>query len=261
MLKNLPETLCQIMRHPIFYYSWAYISLFCFTTLAGCASNPEGPQNVIATIPDNQWWQTQAPKSSIALQNLAKVRLKMMAISQSNFQIGLSDAGQINASASDHNGVALVIFNQGFLNEFGTDSDVLAITLGHEIAHYQLGHTAPEYANNRNAIIGIGSQALGMIAGYFVPFSGLLVGNGVKAIGLGYSRDDERDADARGMQIAMSAGYSACGSYRLASRLNEMGQSATIPFLSTHPGNNERKENAERFNYQSNGVRCTDPEM
>ena len=251
--------LALLMPHQ-FTCNRVYVALFglvFFAQLTGCATKTEDTSKTIVTIPDDQWWQSQGPKSSIAIRNLSAVRTNIGTNTPTRFQIGFSNSNQINAFASEQDGTALIVFHQGFLNEFGTDPDALATTLGHEIGHYQLGHTAPGYGEGRNALINASSQALGMIASYFVPFSGLLVGNGVKAVGLGYSRDGEREADSVGMQIAIKAGYSACGSYRLSKRLEELDQSASIAFLSTHPGNSERMENAQHMSLSQSSENCS----
>ena len=173
------------------------------------------------------------------------------------FVIGLSDSNEINAYAQLQNNQRYIIFTNGFIAQFGNDPDVMAAVLGHELAHHQLGHTQPDYAKNRDAAIDVTSQALGMIASYFIPFSGLVAGNAAKGIGLTWSRNDERSADEMGMQWAMQAGYSPCGSYRFAAQMNALGEGAAITFLSTHPGNNERMTNADRFAQNKKGAPCS----
>ena len=59
-----------------------------------------------------------------------------------------------------------------------------------------------------------------------------------------------------GMQWAMQAGYSPCGSYRFAAKMNALGEGAAIPFLSTHPGNNERMENANKIAESQKSISC-----
>jgi len=237
-------------------------NFFCLSLLLGnilllsaCASSKSEQSKITRSIPSSQWWQEQA-SSSTNLAKLAQVRARMLSSSQLSFDIAISTSSQINAHASRENGLTLIIFNHGFLDEFGNDPDVLATTLGHELAHHQLGHTRPDYASNRNTIINISSQALGMLASYFIPFSGLLVGNGIQVAGLSYSRDDERAADQKGMDLAMQAGYSPCGSYRLSKRLDELNNSTSISFLSSHPGNSERMANAQKLNQEKLGSDC-----
>jgi predicted Zn-dependent protease len=59
------------------------------------------------------------------------------------------------------------------------------------------------------------------------------------------------------MQWAMQAGFSPCGSYRFAFKMNALGEGAAIPFLSTHPGNTERMENADLYAQNKRGATCS----
>jgi predicted Zn-dependent protease len=210
-------------------------------------------------VPNDAWWQSANtdPSASSSEKNLATVRQQMMKSVPFPFVVGLSDSAEINAYAQLQNNQRYIILTNGFITQFGNDPDVMAAVLGHELAHHQLGHTQPDYAKNRDAAIDVTSQALGMIASYFIPFSGLVVGNAAKGMGLTWSRNDERSADEMGMNWAMQAGYSPCGSYRFAAQMNALGEGAAIPFLSTHPGNNERMANADRFAQNKKGAPCS----
>jgi predicted Zn-dependent protease len=235
--------------------------ILCSGLLLACSANKK-PMTV--QIHNDAWWQTanSTPNASSAEKNLATVRQKMMKTVPFPFVVGLSDSTEINAFAELKNNQRYIIFTNGFITQFGNDPDVLATVMGHELAHHQLGHTQPDYAKNRDAAIDVTSQALGMIASYFIPFSGLVVGNAAKGVGLTFSRNDERSADEMGMQWAIQAGFSPCGSYRFAFRMNALGEGAAIPFLSTHPGNTERMENADLYAQNNRATPCSsDPVM
>jgi predicted Zn-dependent protease len=235
--------------------------ILCSGLLLACSANKK-PMAV--QIPNEAWWQAANTNSnaSSSEKNLATVRQKMLKTVPFPFVVGLSDSTEINAFAELKNNQRYIIFTNGFIAQFGNDPDVLATVMGHELAHHQLGHTQPDYAKNRDAAIDATSQALGMIASYFIPFSGLVVGNAAKGVGLTFSRNDERSADEMGMQWAMQAGFSPCGSYRFAFRMNALGEGAAIPFLSTHPGNTERMENADLYAQTKRATSCSsDPVM
>jgi predicted Zn-dependent protease len=232
------------------------IAVFLCSLLIACSASKK-PMTV--QVPNDAWWQSANtdPSASSSEKNLATVRQQMMKSVPFPFVVGLSDTAEINAYAQLQNNQRYIILTNGFIAQFGNDPDVLAAVLGHELAHHQLGHTQPDYAKNRDAAIDVTSQALGMIASYFIPFSGLVVGNAAKGMGLTWSRNDERSADEMGMQWAMQAGYSPCGSYRFAAQMNALGEGAAITFLSTHPGNNERMANADRFAQNKKGAPCS----
>jgi predicted Zn-dependent protease len=232
------------------------IAVFLSSLLIACSASKK-PMTV--QVPNDAWWQSANtdPSASSSEKNLATVRQQMMKSVPFPFVVGLSDSTEINAYAQLQNNQRYIILTNGFIAQFGNDPDVLAAVLGHELAHHQLGHTQPDYAKNRDAAIDVTSQALGMIASYFIPFSGLVVGNAAKGMGLTWSRNDERSADEMGMNWAMQAGYSPCGSYRFAAQMNALGEGAAITFLSTHPGNNERMANADRFAQNKKGAPCS----
>jgi predicted Zn-dependent protease len=235
--------------------------VLCGALLVACTAAKK-PMTV--QIPNEAWWQAANtnPSANISEKNLAAVRQNMMKTVPFPFVVGLSDSTEINAFAELKNNQRYIIFTNGFIAQFGNDPDVMATVIGHELAHHQLGHTQPDYAKNRDAAVDATSQALGMIASYFIPFSGLIVGNAAKGVGLTFSRNDERSADEMGMQWAMQAGYSPCGSYRFAAKMNALGEGAAIPFLSTHPGNNERMENAQLYAQNKRAAPCSsDPTM
>lgn len=225
--------------------------------LIACSS--PGKQPLSAHVPNEVWWQTAGSSkvASASDKNLAAVRQKMQNVVPFSFTVGFADSTEINAYADLQENQRYVIFTTGFIREFGNDPDVLASVLGHELAHHQLGHTQPGYAKNRDTGINVASQTLGVIASYFIPFSGLVVGNVAKGAGLSFSRDDERAADLQGMQWAQQAGYSACGSYRFAARMNALGEGASFAFLSTHPGNAERMQNAETWVQSNRAAPCS----
>jgi len=232
------------------------LSFLLIVFLSACSSANKKP--VSFQVPNDAWWQSTNINSSANAneKNLAAVRQNMLKTVAFPFAVGLADSNEINAYAELQNNQRYIIFTSEFMQQFGSDPDVLASVMGHELAHHQLGHTQPGYAKNRDFAIDATSQALGMLASYFVPFSGLLVGNAVKGAGLSYSRDDERAADYQGMQWAQLAGYSPCGSYRFAYKMSSLGEGASLAFLSTHPGNAERMEVAEEFAQKNNAASC-----
>jgi len=198
--------------------------LFLIALIAGCANiSGKKSDQVQFLIPNSEWWASAENSSDVSTRNLAQVRHRMNDVVPVRYSLALSKQSEINAYATRENDLTLVVFTEGFLKAFGSDQDVLATTLGHELAHHKLGHTAPSRQKNRAFGQEVASQVLGTIASYFVPFSGLLVGPAIKTASLSFNRDDERDADTLGMTWALQAGYSPCGNYRLSKKLNDMG--------------------------------------
>ena len=150
------------------------------------------------SIPNEAWWLQAAQNPDVATANLAQVRIRMNRATDFKYTFAFSSHTEINAYATQQNQQSLVIFTKGFIDTFGNDPDVLANTLGHEIAHHQLGHTDTSRQNTRTVAQEVTSTVLGSVASFFIPFSGLIVGPSVRAATLSFNRDDERDADAMG---------------------------------------------------------------
>lgn len=247
-----------------FFFKIIFTSIFCFP-LFGCSTTENPVRSSIVRLPTEQWWVaaeyggantirfkngfdvTAYPIPPQTQLNLARVRKQVSNFSPIPFKIGFSNSKEINAYALLDNEQNYVVFTEGFLDEFGFDPDILAVAMGHELGHHKLGHSQADYGQNRNIAINIASQTLGMLSSFFIPYSGLVVGNFLKGAGLSYSRDDERAADKWGMEIAFTAGFSPCGSHHFAARMEQLSAVADIPFLSTHPGNSERMANSNEF--------------
>ncbi len=120
----------------------------------------------------------------------------------------------------------------------------LSCVLGHEMSHYLLRHTIEQW---RRAVNASGAIAvLGIVtAGAGVGLIGALAGLGIAGGLLSFSRDQEREADARGQDLAVAAGYdpmqcAALWKEQLAEEDAEPDQKANFLFLKTHPASEER---------------------
>lgn len=144
-----------------------------------------------------------------------------------------------NAFASIQDGKPLVAVNFGMAELLGEDADAWAALLGHELAHLSLRHN--EIRQKRRSVEDAGSGLLGLaleIAG--VPFGSAVADASVTLVGRGYTRDDEREADRAGVALMVRAGFNPEGAVRLQEQLAKTGDAADLPFLSTHPGSEER---------------------
>lgn len=126
------------------------------------------------------------------------------------------------------------------------DEAELAFVMGHEIGHVAAQHAKKR--EERSAITGIGAALLGALTGS--SFVGNLAGTGAQLYTLGYSRDQEREADSLGVRYLARAGYDPLASGDILEALGAQtslearlaGQDGREPagWLSTHPANGER---------------------
>lgn len=126
------------------------------------------------------------------------------------------------------------------------DEAELAFVMGHEV-----GHVAARHAQKREQRSGLASILAG-IAGAVTGSNivGQVAGAGAQLYTLGYSRDQEREADSLGVRYLTRAGYDPLASGRILAALGAQtsleaklaGQNGKGPvgWLSTHPANGER---------------------
>lgn len=132
--------------------------------------------------------------------------------------------------------------NLGMLALLADDTAAWAALYGHEIAHLRQRHR--ETRAERKAATQTTSELLGLaltVAG--VPLGDVIADSATTLIERGYTRDEERAADRLGVEMMVRAGFDPQGAVRLQERLAGAGASASLPFLSTHPGSAERVEN------------------
>lgn len=172
---------------------------------------------------------------------LAHIRISRTANVQSELYIAIGD--EPNAFVGpDATGRNVMGINVGMVKLVGDDANVYAALIGHEAAHLAKDHQASgRVRSNTLDLIGtVVGAGLGMAG---VPAGGLLSGLAVDAIGSSYSRDQEREADALGLDYMLANHYDPQGAIRLHELMLKSSSGFRIPFLSSHPSSDERIEN------------------
>lgn len=155
------------------------------------------------------------------------------------------NAAYVNAYAFPGGSIAVT---RGILIELKNEAELSAL-LGHEIGHVNARHTAEQMSKGvlTNALIGgiatiAGTQSSGL--GSLASQLGML---GAGALLAHYSRDNERQADALGLEYMVKAGYNPNGFVGLMDMLRSMSKhepSAIELMFSTHPMSDERYRTA-----------------
>ncbi|RME33151.1 MAG: peptidase M48 Ste24p [Gammaproteobacteria bacterium] len=142
-----------------------------------------------------------------------------------------------------------VAVTRGMLVELSSEAELAAL-LGHEIAHVTARHAAERAAQGALANIflaGVGALLDSGGAGRLVQDFGSL---GAGALLAHYSREDEREADALGMEYMVRAGYNPEGMVALTRILVEKGRERPDLFaqmFASHPPGEERLQTALRL--------------
>ena len=161
------------------------------------------------------------------------------------FSFYIVDDGQFNAFAGPGNNIFV---HRGLITALD-NVDELAGILGHESAHAVCRHVSQMI--DRSKVVNIGTLA-GVLAGVVVGASG--GGNAAQAVVMGsmavgqtsmlaYSRENETEADQKGLLITRDAGFSPRGLLTGLEKIRSSDWYGTekIPgYLKTHPGSGER---------------------
>ncbi len=190
-----------------------------------------------------------------ALENLKVVALDLAKQSGLRPRMALMAAEGPNAFASRQQAEGLIGLTLPMLQGIGADRDAIATTIGHELAHLKLKHGDIRQERSDMAK-GVGNVLGSLLTVAGVPLGGLVASLSVGVVTTAYSREEEREADLLGLEWAVAAGYSACGAVRTMAMLKASQAAAALPFLSSHPGHDERVQLANQFAIRETGKPC-----
>lgn len=155
------------------------------------------------------------------------------------WQVNLLRSDQVNAFCMPGGRIA---FFTGIIDKLKLTDDEIAAVMGHEIAHALREHGRDRMSKSTitGAVTGIGGAILSAWSGYDVRG---LANTAGQMVVLKFSRDEEREADLVGLDIAARAGYDPRAGVALWNKMATLnGRGAPIELLSTHPGGANRIE-------------------
>jgi predicted Zn-dependent protease len=161
---------------------------------------------------------------------------------QWKWQVNLLQSAQVNAFCMPGGRIA---FFTGIIDKLKLTDDEIAAVMGHEIAHALREHGRERMSKSATTglVTGIGGAILSAWSGYDVRGAANAAG---KMVVLKFSRDEEREADLVGLDIAARAGYDPRAGVALWNKMAALdGRGAPIELLSTHPGGAHRIEQIE----------------
>ena len=152
------------------------------------------------------------------------------------------NANYVNAYTFPGGSVAAT---RGILLELNNEAELAAL-LGHEIGHVNARHAAEQAGRGLIASLLVAGAAIATAAAGYGDYAGLVQLGGMvggSALLARYSRDDEREADALGLEYTTRAGYSPTGLVGLMDMLQR--QSREKPnmleaMFASHPMSDER---------------------
>ena len=151
-----------------------------------------------------------------------------------DWQVNLLHSEQVNAFCMPGGKIA---FFTGILTTLQLTDDEVAAIMGHEIAHALREHSREQMAKSTatNIVSRLGGAAAAAIFGVDPRVTDTMAQYGAQFLSLKYSRDDERESDLIGLDLAARAGYDPRAGIVLWQKMAGLNKRAPMEFMSTHP--------------------------
>jgi len=152
-----------------------------------------------------------------------------------DYEVFISASQEINAFALPG---GIIVFNQGLLDKSQSTEEICGV-LAHEMAHVELRHLLKSMVGNVGQLLSVS------MVGFFLGSEGAnWFMRGSNLVSLKYSRDDETEADKRGLEFLRNSRIDPRGLVNFFTRLKSDSNLNTvmsrISFFSTHPASDER---------------------
>ena len=172
------------------------------------------------------------------------------------YHFAVLDAPVVNAFALPG---GYIYVTRGALAMMNSEAELAAV-LAHELGHVNARHGVRRLS--KLLLVQIGLNVGSALSDTFSELSGV-ASVGIQLLFLKYSRDDEREADALGVDYARAGSYNPGDMIKFFSSLQKLGDLSgghSLPgFLSTHPLTRERIQNVQASLIESDRQLMTKP--
>lgn len=155
------------------------------------------------------------------------------------WEVNLLNSDQVNAFCMPGGKIA---FYTGILTKLKLTDDEVAAIMGHEMAHALREHSRAQFG--KSAATNIGARVVGAglaaVLGIDPRVTDTVAQYGAQFASLKYGRDDERESDLIGLDLAARAGYDPRAGVALWQKMASLNQAQPMEFMSTHPSGQDR---------------------
>ncbi len=228
-------------------------------TAAGCATNPVTGQRQLMLVSEEQEIAIDRERAPFQFsEDYGPLQKQHLNNYINGVGLGLASKSHRPHMPYSFRGVNAVYINayafpggsiaatRGILIELETEA-ALAALLGHEIGHVNARHTAEQMSKGMLAQLFVGGASIVASAYGYGDLTQQLGMLGAGALLAKYSRDNEREADALGMEYMVRAGYNPKGMIELMELLLRQSRHNIGPaqlLFATHPMSQERYDTA-----------------
>lgn len=161
------------------------------------------------------------------------------------WQVNLLNSDQVNAFCMPGGRIA---FFTGIVQKLELTDDEMAAVMGHEVAHALREHGRERAA--KATATGVASRVIGFGLSAWLGVDPRITDTAANTVGqlvvLKFSRDEEREADLIGLDLAARAGFDPRAGIALWRKMGALDKRSPVQLLSTHPGGEERIVEMER---------------
>ena len=188
-----------------------------------------------------------APDSNADVQRLRRIQQRIAPFTyavnpraqQWKWEVNLLGSKQINAFCMPGGKIA---FYSGILNQLRLTDDEIAIVMGHEITHALEEHGVEQA---QKQVYGeLAARAGGALLSSWLGINPTITDLGARAANglfqLRFSRTDESEADAVGLELAARAGFDPRAGIALWQKMAQASKGGPPQWLSSHPAGSNR---------------------
>lgn len=155
------------------------------------------------------------------------------------WEVNLVSSDQVNAFCMPGGRIA---FYTGILSKLKMTDDEVAAVMGHEVAHALREHGREQMVKSTGTAVA--ARLTGAVLSSWLGVDPRLTDQaaqaGAQLLALRYSRDDEREADLVGLDVAARAGFDPRAGVAVWQKMGAINTRTPIALFSTHPGGPER---------------------
>ena len=188
-----------------------------------------------------------APDGNADLQRLRRIQQRILPFTyavnpraqQWQWEVNLLGSTQINAFCMPGGKIA---FYSGIITKLKLSDDEIAIVMGHEITHALKEHGVEQTKNQ--AYGELAARAGGALLSSWLGINPNITDLGARAANslfqLRFSRGDEGEADAVGLELAARAGFDPRAGVALWQKMGQASKGSPPQWLSSHPADRNR---------------------